>query len=337
MGRMIKRIMTTALVIVLVVSAGLFMYTQRFTARTQAAFPPLGDFVEVDGANLHYVDRGAGVPVVLVHGASGNLRDFTNSILDRLAEDHRVIAFDRPGHGWSERPDVDAVHDPAVQAQLINAALKKIGVGPHVLVGHSWGGAVAMAYALAYPDDLLGVIPLAGATYPWPGGIAWYHRVVQTPVVGAYFLHTLMVPAGLQLSGPGVVGNFAPDAAPAGFAEAIGLNLLFRPNNFRNNSADVSHLKAALALQSQRYGEVRVPTIIIHGGGDRSVGFAIHSEPLHAAVKGSELIRLRGTGHMPHYAHPDYVVDAVARLARGEPPRAGLTVVEPEQRLAQHR
>ena len=326
--------MGTVLFLFVAVFGGLYAYTLWFSSHTEGRFPPLGKFVEVEGTKLHYVDQGDGVPVVLVHGASGNMRDFANSILDDIAKDHRVIAFDRPGHGWSERGPLEDVHDPAVQARLINGALKQLGVGDHVLLGHSWGGAVAMAYALNHPEDLKGLVPLAGATYPWTGGVAWYHGIVQTPIAGGFFLRTLMVPAGQQLKEPGVVGNFYPDVAPDGFSEAIGLDLLFRPGNFRNNSVDVSNLKSALVRQSQRYAEVKVPTIIIHGGGDRSVGFAIHSEPLHAAVSGSELIRLRGTGHMPHYARPDVVLDAIARLARGDAPQAGLRIVEEGQSLA---
>jgi pimeloyl-ACP methyl ester carboxylesterase len=327
------RIMGTFFFLLVALFGGLFVYTLWFVQQTEDRFPPLGTFVDVDGAKLHYVDKGEGVPVVLVHGASGNMRDYANSILDELARTHRVIAFDRPGHGWSERSGIDDVHDPAVQAQLINAALEKLGVGRHVLVGHSWGGAVAMAYALNHPEDLIGLVPLSGATYPWTGGVAWYHDLVNMPVLGELFLRTLMVPAGQQLKDAGVVGNFAPDEAPDGFADAIGLDLLFRPGSFRANSQDVRNLKQALARQSERYAEVKVPTIIIHGGGDRSVGFAIHSEPLHQAIEGSELIRLRATGHMPHYAAPEHVLDAIARLARGEIPRAGLTVVEKGQPL----
>jgi len=327
--------MGTVLLVLVAVFGGLYVYTLWFASQTESRFPPLGQFVEVEGTKLHYVDRGEGVPVVLVHGASGNMRDFATSILDDIAQRHRVIAFDRPGHGWSERGPLDDVHaDPAVQARLINGALKELGIGEHVLLGHSWGGAVAMAYALNHADDLKGLIPLAGATHPWQGGVAWYHGIVQTPVVGGFFLRTLMVPAGQQLKEPGVVGNFYPDVAPDGFSDAIGLDLLFRPHNFRNNSVDVSNLKAALQRQSQSYGDVKVPTIIIHGGGDRSVGFSIHSEPLHAAIEGSELIRLRATGHMPHYARPDVVLDAIDRLARGDTPKAGLRIVESGQELA---
>jgi pimeloyl-ACP methyl ester carboxylesterase len=322
------RIMGITLLVLAAAFGCLYAYTLWFVNQTEERYPPLGAFVEVEGTRLHYVDKGEGVPVVLVHGASGNMRDYANSILDDLARTHRVIAFDRPGHGWSERSGIDDIHDPAVQARLINAAVRKLGVGRHVLVGHSWGGAVAMAYALDYPDDLIGLVPMSGATHPWPGGVAWYHDLVHTPVVGGFFLRTLMVPVGQQLKGAGVVGNFAPDEAPEGFADAIGLDLLFRPTTFAANSQDVRNLKAALARQSERYGDVDVPTIIIHGGGDRSVSFKLHSVPLHEAIAGSELIRLRGTGHMPHYAAPEHVLDAIGRLARGEAPRSGITVVE---------
>jgi len=328
------KLMISFLVVLVAGFGGLFAYTLWFGSKTEARFPPLGEFVEVEGTRFHYVTRGEGVPVVLVHGASGNMRDFANSILDDVARSHKVIAFDRPGHGWSERGPLEDVHDPAVQARLINGALKKLGVSDHILLGHSWGGAVAMAYAVNHPEDLLGLIPLAGATYPWTGGVAWYHDLVRLPVLGGVFLNTLMVPAGQSLKEPGVVGNFFPDTAPEGFSDSIGLDLLFRPGNFRNNSQDVRNLKSALARQSEKYTDVNVPTIIIHGGGDRSVGFTIHSEPLHAAIEGSELIRLRATGHMPHYARPDIVLDAINRLAAGETPKAGLHIVEKDQALA---
>ena len=62
-------------------------------------YPPIGQFIEVDGLRLHYVmqGQGDGPALLLVHGASSNLREFTSSIMPALARHHRVIAFDRPG------------------------------------------------------------------------------------------------------------------------------------------------------------------------------------------------------------------------------------------------
>jgi pimeloyl-ACP methyl ester carboxylesterase len=316
----------------LVLALGL--YSALYAARVSRTYPPRGRLVDVDGTRIHYVEMGPeepmGAPIVLVHGASGNLGDMTESLMPELARRHRVVAFDRPGHGWSERPRTGDMSDPAAQARLLHEACKKLGIEKPVLLGHSWGGAVATAWALEFPGDLSGLLVLSGATHVWEGESAWYHRLVATPVLGEIFLRTLMVPGGQLLMGPGVIGNFAPNEAPEGFARRIGLPLLFRPGHFRSNSIDSKGLRDHLRRQSRRYREIRVPTIIITGNRDRTVFAKLHSYALHEEIAGSELIKLVGLGHMPHYVRPDVVLDALERLARGEAPRAGTHVVEPQ-------
>lgn len=308
------------------------LWHERRAART---FPPCGRFVEVAGARLHYVDAaphggGEGAPIVLIHGASGNLRDFLVSIFPVLALRHRVIAFDRPGHGWSDRPVLADAHDPAVQARLIRDALSKLGVEKAVVLGHSWGGAVAAAYALQFPENAQGVLVLSGATHPWEGEVAWYHRAAGLPVLGPLFVRLFAVPAGRLLTPSGVAGNFWPDPAPQGYAEEMGLQLLFRLRNFIANSEDTRNLKAHLKRQSAQYDRIAVPLIIMTGNRDRTVRAKIHSYVLHEDVKGSELIKLKGTGHMPHHVRGDLVIEALSRLARGGALRPGLTEIEPQ-------
>lgn len=315
----------------------LLIYSASFFFLIENRYRPRGDFVSVDGVDLHYVKMGPAVPkgatIVLVHGASGNLGDMVESLMPRLAEHHTVIAFDRPGHGWSGRPERADMTNPAAQAALIHQALNKLGIEKPVLLGHSWGGAVATAYALAFPAALSGLLVLSGATHVWEGKTAWYHKLVAMPLLGGVFLNTLMTIGGQLLMKPGVTGNFAPNAAPPGYAQRIGLPLLFRPVNFRNNSADSSNLRSWLKAQSQRYHEITVPTIIITGNRDKTVWAKLHSYALHEAIAGSEMIKLVGVGHMPHYVRPDLVADALTRLSMGERPRTGTHIVEPELSL----
>ena len=177
---------------------GLGLFTAFDVRRIEQAHPPAGRFVEVSGGRIHLVELGPAnaVPVVLLHGASGNLEDMRLALGDKLAERHRVILVDRPGHGWSSRLGGSADASPARQAALIHDALQRIGIRRAVIVGHSWSGALATAYALAYPDAVSGLLLLAPVTHPWKGGVGWYNPILTTPIVGPLFARTMALPIG---------------------------------------------------------------------------------------------------------------------------------------------
>mgnify|MGYP003669186620 CR=1 FL=1 len=211
--------MTALLLVLALLAASLVLYSSWASLRATRAWPPEGGFVALGGAfggeSLHYVDRGEArpgiAPVVLIHGASGNLRDMTQSLVEPLSRETRVIAIDRPGHGWSARTAHPDIADPAVQARAIHEVLSQLGVMRPVILGHSWGASVAAAYALEFPGGLSGLVALSGALYPWPGGVAWYHGVVRTPLAGWLFLRMLIVPGGKIFMEKGVQMNFHPD------------------------------------------------------------------------------------------------------------------------------
>ena len=165
------RAMVWATIAILAVLITLKFVTDRLVRRAEARYPPQGAFVTVEGVRLHYVSRGNGQPVVLIHGDGGSVYDWTMSILDRVAQDHRAIAFDRPGFGYSERPPDGA--SPFVQARLIHWAVEALGLKAPIVVGHSRGGNVALAYALTYPADVAGVVTLAAA--PHGGQVALHN------------------------------------------------------------------------------------------------------------------------------------------------------------------
>ncbi|MCP1334840.1 alpha/beta fold hydrolase [Futiania mangrovi] len=296
------------------VGGGLLAWTDHSARKAVEQYPPLGRFVEAGGVRLHYLDRGEGRPVVLLHGASGNLRDWTQSIFDAVAASHRAIAFDRPGHGHSARPD-EAGWDPRVQARLVRAALASIGVEKPILVGHSWAGTVALAYALDYPDEVGGVLFLAGVSHPWPGGVGADRAIATTPVLGALFTNTLVMPVGRAVAGRAIEGVFAPNPVPPGYAEGLGLPLVLRPESYRANAEDLTNLKPIVAEMSERYGEIRVPVTLLAGAEDKVIWNSLHADALAREIEGARHVVLDGIGHMPHHAAPAAVLAEIDALA----------------------
>src|SRR5580698_8402262 len=141
-------------VVVVVALAILALITQAGVVAIQLKYPAQGRMIEVAGATLHVVEIGpreaAGPAIVMIHGASSNLESMRRPLGEMLAAKHRVILIDRPGHGWSTRArEEDST--PAIQGRMIEEALEKLGVGPIILVVHSWAGALGAWMALEYP------------------------------------------------------------------------------------------------------------------------------------------------------------------------------------------
>lgn len=278
---------------------------------------PAGRMIDVAGGRLHVVEFGLGnaasVPIVLIHGASSNLESLRYPLGERLSRNHRVIMIDRPGHGFSTR---NALSDstPAIHARMIDEALGKLGVGPAIIVGHSWGGAVAPAMAINHPGRVAGLAMLAPVTHRWNGGVAWYHNVGALPVLGRLFAYTLALPTGMLMLNAGARGAFLPQAMPDGYVSSTRLSLLLRPCEFLANAHDMATLKDAVGAQMPRYGEIKVPVTILHGDADKSVYLTTHSQPFAKAVPQTELIVLPGIGHLVPNVATDEVVAAIDRL-----------------------
>jgi pimeloyl-ACP methyl ester carboxylesterase len=290
----------------------------------ERAFPPSGTAVAVGGAVLNVVDLGQrdslAPPILLLHGASSNLRAMQQPLGDELAQDHRVILIDRPGHGYSARErEMDST--PAVQARMIFEALDKLQVGPVIVVAHSWAGALAVRMALDHPSRIAGLVLLAPVTHPWRGGVGWYNKLVTTPVIGPLLAYTITLPLGLFVTEPGARNVFAPQAMPEGHVKTTATMLLLRPREFLANARDLVTLKDAVREQAPRYGEIKMPVTIIAGEVDKTVSTNIHSRPFAATVAGTKLIVLPGMGHMIQNAAPDLVVSEIEAMARAVTPR----------------
>jgi pimeloyl-ACP methyl ester carboxylesterase len=300
----------------------LALATRGGVVALERLYPAKGKRIEVAGASLHVVEIGPadGAPVVLIHGASSNLEAMRNPLGEMLAARYRVILIDRPGHGWSTRArEEDST--PAIQGRMIAQALEQLGVGPAILVVHSWAGALGARMALDHPERLAGLVMLAPVAYPWRGGVGWYNGLVTTPALGRLLAHTITLPLGLLLTGPGSRNVFRPQAMPEHFVRDSATPLLLRPRAFLANARDLVTLKAAVREQAPRYPEIGMPVVVISGDADKTVSANIHSRPFAAAVRSAKLIVLEGVGHMIQNVAPDLVVREIeamnVRAARG--------------------
>lgn len=287
----------------------LALYSAGASLWIERRIPPLGQFIEVKGLRLHYVVQGhdAGPALLLVHGASSNLREFTSSLMPALAQKYRVIAFDRPGYGYSERPDGPWMN-PAQIAALLLDACARLGIEKPVMVGHSWAGSVVMASLLEMPDRVAGGILLAGVAGHWAGSAGWTYDVGTLPVIGPLFTWTTVTPAGQFLIGKEVAPVLSPQAVPPDYVEKIGAPLALRPWSFRHNMEDMQRLNEYMQTLSPRYDEIRLPLLLIHGADDALVPFWNHGRRVPPVVPQADVILLPRAGHGLHHTHADEVL-----------------------------
>ncbi|MCL5777363.1 alpha/beta fold hydrolase [Limibaculum sp. FT325] len=286
------------------------------TEDAERDFPPIGMFVEVEGLRIHAWEAGppGGVPAVLVHGASGNLRDWTFSIAPHIAAGRRVIAFDRPGFGHSDRPEGADAADPAVQAAILRAAAAKLGAGRPVVVGHSWGAALALAWALDAPDRTAGVVSVSGVTMPYSGMARVFEALgISGAITWAYteYMKSVAEDDGIDRF---IDRVFRPQQPPEGYAAYVGGPLALREATLAANSDDISGLNAALRRMAPRYPGLRLPVEIIHGAED-FIDPERHARGLAEVLPEVRLTILEGVGHMAHHAAPGTLATAIARAA----------------------
>lgn len=282
----------------------------------EAAYPPLGRILTVGGLAVHATDEGrGGTPVVLIHGANVNLRDWTYGLSGRLARNRRVIALDRPGFGYSERGA--GQWSPARQAEQLRGAVSRMGVERPIVIGHSWGAAVALAWALDAPDSVRGVVSVSGATMPW----GWAADTLATLGIGRWATDQYMARLARR-AGDGAIEDFVarafrPQQPPPGYIDHVGAPLSLRAASMDANAADLAELHPALSAQARRYATLRVPVEIVHGAADWLLKPAQHAEGLAEAMP-TGLARTAvapGVGHMAHHARPDLVEAAIERLS----------------------
>jgi len=322
MDRPLKKVPATATTIGAVAAAATAaavgaLWVRHRARKAERDNPAVGRFVKVDAVPLHYIDKGEGPAVVLLHGNAVMLQDFiANGLIDRLAERHRVIAFDRPGFGFSGRPR-DRLWTAQAQAAVIQQALTQIGVKQAVLLGHSWGALVALNMAVGEAADVRGLVLVSGYYYPTARADVALAAPAALPILGDVLRYTVSPLSGRLLFRHTVQAMFAPAPIPNGFFRSIASEMVLRPVQIRAEAEDAAFMIPAAAQLSARYSDLKMPVSIFAGADDKVVDPEANSVRLHRAIPQSTLLVAHGAGHMVHYGISAEVAAAIERMSAG--------------------
>jgi pimeloyl-ACP methyl ester carboxylesterase len=276
--------------------------TQKTARNVAQAVPPRGKFTQISTGQLHYIDKGQGPVILMVHGLGAQLGNFDTGLADELARDFRVIAIDRPGMGWSDRPE-DASATPRAQAALVAEVIDKLQLEKPLVVGHSLGGAIAMCLALDFPENIRGLALLAPLTMPL-GEPAKVFAGLNLPRHWMRWLvsETIAIPTSIRMADQNMAAIFGPDAVPRDYAIQGGGMLGLRPVSFRNTSRDFLASGADLGFMVRGYGDLKVPVSILYGRQDQVLEAAVHGEELAQKHPHITLHQIDG-GHMLPLTH----------------------------------
>ena len=303
--------MTIALGLVvaaLAIVSVLALFSLAADRRTVARVPPLGHFMDIEGARIHCLDRGRGPPIVMVHGLGGQLRNFSYSLLDKLVDRYRVILIDRPGSGHSRRAP-GAESSLASHAAVVAAVIARLGLERPLVMGHSLGGAIGLRLALDHPDSvgaLALIAPLTNVQSKIPA--AFSSLFIRSDWMRFAISNTIATPLAMLFGEQGRAMVFAPEPVPDDFAVKGGGLLVRRPAVFASASADISDINEQVAAMLPRYSSLRLPVDILFGRDDAILDPAVNGESLRALLPSLRLTLCEG-GHMLPITQPQLVSD----------------------------
>ena len=246
------------------------------------------------------------------------IQDFQSSgLIDLAAKKYRVIAFDRPGYGHSDRPR-STIWTPEAQADLINAALRKIGISRAIVLGHSWGTLVAVALALKYPQSVQSLILASGYYYPTVRADTLILSPPSVPVLGDVLRYTIS-PILSRLTWPLLLRKlFGPKSVPAKF-EGFPKEMAVRPSQIRAGAAEAALMIPSVYNLQGDYAKLRMPVAIVVGSADRLIE-PEQSVHLHRDISQSTLQRVASHGHMVHHTATARIMSTIDLAAAQNKP-----------------
>ena len=312
------RILFWAMAILLALALIVWAISSLKQAQWTKSHPALGQFVMIEGKNLHYVKTGTGPPLIALHGAGGNLRDFTFSLTQKLAQDYTVYAFDRPAHGYSDIFNSNG-ETLADQARIITKAAQTLGIEHAIIMGYSFGGTVAMNMALDHPNFVDSMVLIAAPIHTWPDDwVSSTYRMAALPILGPVLMHTAFAVLPNSYFTNSYASVFTPQTAPTGFLDHVGVGLTVSPNRFVVNARQIVPMAAQIKAMIPRYHTLSMPIEIVHGTADKSVSSKYHTGDFMAMQSRPNVTAtyVDGIGHGIHQLAQDEIISALKRLSK---------------------
>jgi pimeloyl-ACP methyl ester carboxylesterase len=307
-------ILAVFLLLVVLPAAGLVLFTHRTARRIEAFLPPAGQFIDVPGARLHVRDEGSGPPLLLIHGLAGQMSHYAYGMVERLATEYRVVMVDRPGSGYSTR-EAGTSADLSAQAGALAALIDKLQLGRPVVVGHSLGGAVALALALEHPERVAGLALIAPLTHaPEHVPPVFKGLMIRSSLARKLVAWTVATPSSIARSKAMLGHVFGPEPVPSDFATRAGGLLSLRPSQFLSASADLQAVPERLPAIEARYAELTLPVSVLFGKDDRILDWKANGQALTDKIAGASLQLVEG-GHMLPVTNPALAADFVREAA----------------------
>lgn len=300
----VSGIVLAALIIILIITG----LASRDRVEIPAGFA--GRYLDLDGEKIRYFQKGTGKDVLLIHGLPGSIEDW-DPVIDALSAKYRVTAYDRPGFGFSS--DNTAPHTVKGNADTAVKLAEKLGLRDAVVVGHSYGGGIALAMAARKTPNVRGYVSLGGVSQP-SEEVMFIFYINRIPLIGR----------GLAAAGTALLGDsmmeemvrmaFTPDMnilTPEYVNKRRGM--MFQTKVVMSLSAEDVRYNGNMRELLSAYPGITAKFIILHGDGDMMVPVG-DSRKLHKALPNAVLKELPGTGHMVQFKHPGEVVAAVDAL-----------------------
>jgi pimeloyl-ACP methyl ester carboxylesterase len=286
---------------------GLALRTSNAIKKAENNFPALGKFCNIQGCAIHYFSEGNGPVIVLLHGENGDLYDFYLSPLwQKLKGNYRLIAFDRPGNGYSRRVNWKD-YGFRNQGEIIHQAIQHLGLKDPLLVSYGESSGIVLSMLMEHEDSYKGAVLLEDKV---TGETDLSDKIISLPVIGNLFLWTVYpVMAGKKVN----TAIAATENSEEYRQKAKTLDN--HPSKLLSSSENKKFMNIEeLEKLSSLHSEIKKPVTVIHSGSSEGNGNLTSSFKLANIVPHLKVIPVPGSENLLSLADSDRVVDEINKL-----------------------